>query len=341
MKIGSFDLEQDVLIVAEIGNNHEGSYALAEEMIGAAAETGAGAVKFQTFRTEHYVSRRDESRFSRLKSFELTFEEFEKLSSVAHNEGLLFMSTPFDLESAEFLNTIVPAFKISSGDNNFYPLIEKIAHFNKPIIISSGLADLGQIRYSKTFTEHIWEQLGIKQDIAVLHCVSSYPVPFAEASLSTISHLKNELQCTIGYSDHTIGIEAAVLSVALGARIIEKHFTLDKNYSDFRDHQLSADPQQMRELIEKIKETCMLLGTGGKKVQKSEQTSVDLVRRSIVASRDLPKGKRVSGEDITWVRPGVGLPPGQEHVVLGKSLSRPVRVGEPITLEILLENTEP
>jgi sialic acid synthase SpsE len=336
MKIENSDTEKEVLVIAEIGNNHEGSYALAEEMIGLAAEAGVGAVKFQTFRTEYYVSRKDEKRFNKLKSFELKYEEFEKLSKVAKTAGILFLSTPFDLESAKFLNNIVSAFKISSGDNNFYPLIATVAQTGKPILMSTGLADLELIRYSKSLIERIWNEAKIVQDTAILHCVTSYPVAPEDANLAMISHLKRELKCTIGYSDHTVGIEASALSVALGAEIIEKHFTIDKNYSDFRDHQLSADPKEMTALVQKVRRISTLLGKEEIVPQDRERDSVKLLRRSIVASRDLPEGAVIELADITWVRPECGLPPGSEHLVLGRSLTRSIQMGEPITLEILL-----
>lgn len=340
MNIGNVDLEKKILIVAEIGNNHEGSYTLAEELIGLAAETGVGAVKLQTFRTEHYVSSMDKARFNSLKSFELSYDDFAKLSKLAREMGLIFLSTPFDLESAVFVNTIAPAIKIASGDNNFYPLLETVARFGKPIIMSSGMADLNQIARSKDFIQGIWHNLNIDQEIAVLHCVSSYPVPSAEANLAAISNLKKELQCIVGYSDHTMGIEAAALSVALGARIVEKHFTLDKNYSDFRDHQLSADPREMSMLVEKIKEISILLGSGEKRIQDSETAVAEVARRSIVAGRDLPQGAIISFEDITWVRPSGGIPPGQEHLVVGRALANPVQMGEPIKLDDLLEKAQ-
>ena len=335
MIIDTFDTDKGVLVIAEIGNNHEGSYALAEEMIGLAFETGANAVKFQTFRAEHLVNRCDQRRFNQLKSFELTFNEFGRLCRVAREAGLLFLSTPFDLESAEFLNTIVPAFKIASGDNNFYPLLETVASFGKPVILSGGLADLVQLRYSKALIEYIWNGRGLQQDVAVLHCVSGYPVPAAEANLSAIRSLKRKLQCTVGYSDHTTGIEAAVLSVALGARIVEKHFTIDKHYSDFRDHQLSASPQEMAQLVKKIGEIVELLGSGTKVMQDCERNIATSVRRSIVAKRDLPAGTVISFEDISWIRPANGLPPGKEHLLLGRVLAKPLCRGEPITLDIL------
>ena len=168
MKIKEFDTDKKVLIVAEIGNNHEGSYALAEEMIGLAAEAGADAVKFQTYKTEFYVSNSDVNRFNRLKRFELSFSEFEKLAKVAKENGLIFISTPFDLYSADFLAQIIDAYKISSGDNTFYPLIEKVAEKGKPVLISSGLVDYEQIKKSICLIEEIWERRSIKKELALL-----------------------------------------------------------------------------------------------------------------------------------------------------------------------------
>jgi len=335
VKIGNFDLDKKVLIVAEIGNNHEGDFHLAEDMIREAAKTGVGAVKFQTFRTEHYVSQKDEIRFKKLKSFELKYEQFEKLSKIANKEGLIFLSTPFDIESAIHLNSIVPAFKISSGDNNFYPLLEIVAGFGKPIILSSGLADINQIKKSKNFIEQVWEKKKIKQDIAILHCVTNYPVEPYEANLKAISTLKNKFDCTIGYSDHTIGIDAAVISFILGARIIEKHFTIDKNYSDFHDHKLSADPKDMKNLVKRIKEVSVLMGSGEKELQNSEKSIIKFLRRSIVASRDISRGEVIGKNDITWIRLDKGLPAGEERKILGKKTSKPIKMGEPIILDYL------
>lgn len=334
MKIGDFELNDNIMVVAEIGNNHEGSYTLAEEMIGLVAEAGSDAVKFQTFRAELYVSRiANEDRFRKLKSFELSFDKFERLSKVATDAGLIFLSTPFDLESAEALKDIVPAFKISSGDNDFYPLIEKIAGFCKPVILSSGLADLAQLQKTKNLIERTWRDCGREPGLAVLHCVSSYPVAPAEANLNAIGYLKNELGCTVGYSDHTIGIEAAVLSAAAGARIIEKHFTIDKNYSDFRDHQLSADPEEFGLMVQKIRQAEEYMGKGEKIVQESEKANAPLMRRSIAAKNDLAAGTIISADDITWVRPSGGLRPGDESLILGKQLCKSLESGQKITID--------
>lgn len=333
MQIQKFNSKEKVFIIAEIGNNHEGSYTLAEEMIGLAAEAGADAVKFQTFQTEYYVSSDDLERYKRLKSFELTYNEFEKLSGVAKVLGLSFISTPFDLESALFLNSIVDALKISSGDNNFYPLIERVAESGKPIIMSSGLADIQQIIKSKTLIEKIWAQKGIAQDLAILHCVSAYPVEPEFANLQAIETLRESLNCTIGLSDHTQGTNAAIASVGLGARVIEKHFTIDKHFSDFRDHQISSDPKEMKQLIQSIREVEKMMGSGDKLLQPPEKDSASQMRRSIVAKYPLSKGHIFQFDDITWVRPSGGLEPGEEQRIIGKKLNQDIQKGEKILMK--------
>lgn len=334
MRIGPVDFDREVLVVAEIGNNHEGSYILAEEMIGRAAEAGVGAVKFQTFVPEHYACREDAARLERLQRFRLTAEEFAKLARVAGNEGVLFLSTPLDLESAYILKPIVAAFKIASGDNTFYPLIDTVAGFGKPIILSAGIAGIARLRLAQGHIEAIWSEARIDPGLAVLHCVTSYPVPKEQANLGAIIAIREALKCTVGYSDHTLGTDAAVIAVALGARIIEKHFTLDKGLSDFRDHQLSADPAEMRELVERIEGTLSLLGDGEKTPRPCEQDSAP-VRRSIAAGRDLSAGSILTWEDLTWVRPGTGIPPGGESRVLGLRLRRPLSLGALIRPEDL------
>lgn len=336
MKIGGFNLDEDVLVVAEIGNNHEGRFALAEEMVDRAAEAGAGAVKFQTFRTEQFHSRKDSERFARLKSFELTFEQFERLSERARRAGILFISTPLDLESAAFLGGIVSAYKIASSDNTFYPLLDQVGRVDRPVILSCGLIGMEQIARSAAYLRTAWKANGISQDLAALHCVTSYPVSQEEANLGAIAAMKNALDgLTVGYSDHTLGIDAAVLSVALGARIVEKHFTLDKNQSGFRDHQLSADPPELAGLVKRIKEASTLLGSGIKAPQPGEKGIEKLVRRSIAARRDLPAGAMLRWDDLIWTRPSGGLPPGSEDALLGRTLRFPVPAGDWLTEECL------
>ncbi len=330
MKIDHFDLDKRIMIVAEIGNNHEGDFVLAQDLIGLAAEAGAHAVKFQTFTTDQFISPHDAERFARLKSFELSPDQFERLAALAANAGVLFLSTPLDLPSVDVLRPLVSAFKIASGDNTFVPLLQAVAETGKPIILSSGLATINELRASITAIEQIWAANGVEQELTILHCVSSYPVPPQETNLGAIQHLREVFSCTVGYSDHTIGIDAAALSVALGARIVEKHFTIDNNYSDFRDHQLSADPTQFRELVQRIECITTLMGNGEKEPQASEQAGRESMRRSIAARRDLPAGTVIIADDLTWVRPAGGIAPGNEHFVVGRTLIETVAAGDQI-----------
>lgn len=331
MKIGSFDTDDKIMVIAEIGNNHEGNFDLAVQLIQEAAKVNVDAVKFQTFKTEFFSNKKNKERFNRLKSFELEYDQFRKLKEIAENEGLIFLSTPFDLESAQFLNDLVPAFKVSSSDNTFYPLLQKIAGFNKPTILSSALASLEEIIYSKNYIEKIWREKKFEQEMAILHCVCSYPVDPKEANVSLLKLLQKKLNCLIGYSDHTIGITASILSVAYGAQIIEKHFTIDKNYSDFRDHQLSCNPVEMAQLVKEIRNAEQLIGDGTTEIQESESDIISAVRRSIVAVCDLNKGDVVGAKDICWVRPGGGIAPGDESLVVGKMLVQAVKEGDIIS----------
>jgi N,N'-diacetyllegionaminate synthase len=332
MKIGPHDLEQAVLVIAEIGNNHEGSYARAEEMIGRAKAAGAGAVKFQTIVPDRLVSADDAARIAQLTRFQFSYSQFEGLAATARREGITFLSTPFDLASVAALDPLVPAFKIASGDNDFFPLLEAVARTGKPILLSTGLADRGAIAVSKEFIENAWQRSGRHGDLALLHCVVSYPTTVEDANLSAIGDLAT-LGCTVGYSDHTIGISASVLSVALGARVIEKHFTLDKNQSDFHDHKLSADPADLAELVRRVREAEILMGSGGKTVRPCEEAVRERVRRGVAASRDLAAGTVLDLADLTWVRPRAGLAPGQEDRLIGRRLAVAVPNGAPILPE--------
>lgn len=335
MKIGPFDSDRRVLIIAEVGNNHEGSFAAAQDLVGRAAEAGAQAVKFQTFRTELFVSPVQAERFQRMKGFELSEDQFTRLSQQARRAGLAFISTPLDLPSADFLDGIVDAFKIASGDNTFYPLIETIAAKGKPTLLSTGLADMAQIDHARALIQRIWRDRGATASLALLHCVTAYPVPPAHANLAAIRTLAHAFDDTIGYSDHTIGTQACVLAVAAGARIVEKHFTLANDYSAFRDHQLSADPPALARMIREIREVEAMMGSGEKVPQPEEVESMTAIRRSIGTARALAAGTVIGPDDITWLRPGDGIPPGDERRVLGRRLAADLAPGALIRPEHL------
>lgn len=325
MRIGNLDTDERIFVIAEIGNNHEGDFALAQEMIGRAAEVGVDAVKFQTFIPELFISRADRERIDRLRSFQLSFSQFEALAKQAESAGVTFFSTPLDLESAHFLNSIQPIFKIASGDNNFFPLIETVASFNKPTIISTGLVDFKYLDKLRA----IWERQNGTAELAYLHCVASYPAPTDQANLGAIVSLRNRYpELTVGYSDHTLGIEAATYAVAAGARIVEKHFTLNKKHSDFRDHHLSADPNEMTELVSMIRRVDKMIGRFEKKSQLCETDLQIAARRSIAVKRDLPANHELTWQDLCWVRPGSGIAVGREKYVLGRHIRRAMRRGE-------------
>ena len=246
--LNKFKKIQKPLIIAEIGNNHEGSFKNAIKLIDAAKKAGVDAVKFQTFKTELYYSNQDPDRIKKLKKFQLSFYQFRKLAKYAKKKNLLFISTPFDLKSLDFLKKIVDIIKISSGDNNFYDLIKNSINSKKELIISTGLTSLKEIKDLKKLVT----KFNYAEKTYFLHCVSNYPVDPKNANLNFIYKLKKIFKDNIGYSDHTIGIDSCLISFLMGSSIIEKHFTLDKSFSNFRDHKISADPKEMSLLVKKI-----------------------------------------------------------------------------------------
>lgn len=335
MRIGNVDSDDKVIIIAEIGNNHEGSFDVAREMVDRAAEAGVDAVKFQTFKTETFVAPSQVERFERMKGFELSQDQFGKLAERARWSGIKFVSTPLDMPSAVFLNGVVDALKIASGDNTFFPLINFVAGTDKPVIISTGFADEQAIAMVAATVDKIRAGRVNGPEMALLHCVSAYPVAPEDANLGAVRRLDKRFgeNATIGYSDHTLGTQAATLAIAAGARIIEKHFTLDRNYSNFRDHQLSADPAMMADLVKAIREAEVLMGAGDLAPRQVERDSETPVRRSIAAAHELHAGAVVSPKDIMWIRPGEGYAPGCETEVLGRTLDKSVSAGDLFSLD--------
>jgi N,N'-diacetyllegionaminate synthase len=319
-------------IIAEIGNNHEGSFNVACKLIEKAKKAGVDAVKFQTFETKNYYNHNDVERFERLKKFELTKEEFYKLSLLAKNSNLKFISTPFDINSAFFLNKIVDCFKISSGDNNYYQLIEQVLKFKKNTIISTGLLNYKDIINLYKFIKKLKFN---NSKIAFLHCISSYPVEDKEANLLSISFLKKKFPLTIGYSDHTLGIHAAVVASVLGAKIIEKHFTLDNYYSKFRDHQLSLNPVNMKHLVDAIRSVECMMGKEQKIIQPSEKKNLFSMRRSLYLSKDIDKNSKIKIKDVSILRPFASLEPLDLNKVVGKTTKVDLDINMPFFLRDL------
>jgi N,N'-diacetyllegionaminate synthase len=339
VRIGDWDLGERLLVMAEIGNNHEGDPEVARKLIERAAEAGAGAVKLQVFDARRFVRPSQRGRLEQLLRYQLPREEMEAICGLAHRLGLLVVATPLDTDTVEFVAPRVDALKIASGDNDCFPLIERVADAGLPMIISSGLAEVPELEAAIEATERRWSERGIEQELAVLHCVSAYPVSPEGADLGRIPQLAKALGRTIGYSDHTLGIDACVSAARLGARIIEKHLTLSHEFSDFRDHALSAEPAELAELVREAEAASAQRGTVQLPAPQKEarlaeeEPNREALRRSIVAAADLGSGRRLSEADLTWMRPRDGLSPGQESRLLGRPLRRGVKLGETIRPE--------
>lgn len=274
MIIGPVDLARKVLIIAEAGNCHEGDVGRAKEMIHQAREAGADAIKFQTIVPERLVSADQAKRLAQLRQRQLSYDQFAALAREAEQAGIIFLSTPFDVESAFFLNQLVPAFKVASADITFFPLLEAVAQFGKPVLFSTGGSTMTEVVNSMAYFKEV--------PVCMLHCVIGYPTPLDQANLQRI-HLLKTLNPWVGWSDHTLGLAASTAAVAMGARVVEKHFTLDKNLSDFRDHQMAANPLELAELVQRIREVETMMGRQGVEISPIEELNVARVRRS---SRD-------------------------------------------------------
>ena len=324
MKLKNQYKKKRPLIIAEIGNNHEGSFLVAKKLINEAYKAGVDAVKFQTFITEDFITPKEKKRFNKFKKFQLSQKNFIKLAKISKKKGLKFISTPLDIKSAIFLNPIVDYFKISSGDNNYFQLIQKVLSFKKPTIISTGFLNFNEI---KRLVKFIKKNKFPLNKLTLLHCVSDYPVKDHEANLISIKFLKDNLNVKIGYSDHTLGITASVIATIYGANVIEKHFTLNKKYSSFRDHSLSANPEEMKDLVTSIKRIRLLKGKYQKKISLSEKKNLNSSRRSIYSSRDIFKNEKIDYSNIKVLRPGNGLEPNRIEKIKGKKIKKNIKKG--------------
>lgn len=334
MKLKNFNLKKKVFIIAEVGNNHEGNFVIAKKLVHQAAKAGASAVKFQIFKTENYVRKKDKKRFNQLKRFELSHKQFQFLKKLAHKNKLKFIATPFDLYSADFVVKNADIIKIASGDNNFYPLIDKVLKSKKPIIISTGMTNASQI---KILTNYIVKAIGKKESekrISLLHCVTSYPVDDKFANLRSIDYLIKNSKLTIGYSDHTLGNEACIAAVTIGAKIIEKHFTINKKFSKFRDHALSADYLDMKNLVKGIRKIEMQLGKFNKEILKPEKKMVKIVRRAVYADRDILSGEKLNFKNIKFLRPAITSNFNSLKKVIGKKIKKNFYKDKKINLDI-------
>ncbi|MDV2502397.1 MAG: N-acetylneuraminate synthase family protein [bacterium] len=328
MRIGPHDLTQRVLIIAEIGLNHEGDLEAAERLIHLAAEAGVDAVKFQTLRAEHIVSAQDPEWRDIFRSLELSFEAFGHLAAVAHEQGVSFLSTPFDEESVDFLDPLVPAFKIASGDLTALPLVARIAEKGKPILLSTGMSDEEEIIQALDTISGAIGGAALSERVVLLHCVSSYPTPPEQANLASIPFLRDRFELLVGYSDHTLGIQACEGAVALGAVALEKHFTDCKTGRTFRDHALSADPDDMATLVKRVRALEPMLGRYRKAPMPIEADNRQTMRRSLATAQNITAGTVVEEGMLTVLRPATGIPPNEIEQVVGRRVARDLARGD-------------
>ena len=325
-------MRNSVYIIAEAGVNHNGDIELAKQMIEIAAKAGVDAVKFQSFKSESLVTQSaqkanyqksttssDETQFEMLKKLELNVESHQILIDYCKKFNIEFLSSPFDIESIDLLVSLgIQLFKIPSGEINNVPFLRKIAKLNKRLIFSTGMSNLAEIEFA---LDLLVSNGTTKENISILHCNTEYPTPYEDVNLKAMQTIQNAFQVEVGYSDHTSGIEVPIAAVALGAKIIEKHFTLDKKMEG-PDHKASLNPVELKAMVDAIRNVEQAMGSGIKKPSKSELKNKDIARKSIVASCDIKKSDIFSENNITIKRPGTGMSPVFWDDIIGKSSNR-------------------
>ena len=316
-----------VFIIAEAGVNHNGSIKLAKKLIDMAVESGADAVKFQTFKTENLVSKTAEkagyqkkttdaleSQFDMIKNLELDLTAHKKLITYCLEKGITFLSSPFDHSSIDLLISLgLQTFKIPSGEINNLPYLRHIGSLGKKIILSTGMSSLQEVGDA---LKVLMESGSKKENISILHANTMYPTPMKDVNLNAMLTIKKEFDIAVGYSDHTVGIEVDIAAVAMGASIIEKHFTLDKTMNG-PDHKASLEPNELKEMVLCIRNIEKALGSFEKKPSPSESINIDIARKSIVSKQKIKKGEVLSEENITTKRPGNGLSPMVWDKIIG------------------------
>lgn len=332
------DRNSPTFIIAEIGVNHNGSLELAKKLVDAAIDAGADAVKFQMFDTEELTTRqadlvqyqkktKEKNQYDMLKKLELSSLEFIDLKKYCDKKNIIFLATPFDLKSVDFLNDLdMSAFKVGSGDLTNYPLLKRIVETDKPIILSTGMSLISEIDQTIAYLRGLKENL----QISILHCTSSYPTPEQQINLKVINDYLNRYPYVIGYSDHSIGTHIPIAATALGARILEKHITLD-NTLPGPDHLASINIKEFKEMVQLVRLTELSLGSEQKQLTTNEKRVKPLVRRSLYLKSNVPIGTVISENDLIALRPLAGIEANEFEKVIGKVLRVPKKKHEPLS----------
>jgi len=318
------------IIIAEAGVNHNGDIETAKRLVDVAADAGVDYVKFQTFKANKIVTKQAkradyqnkntkdfDTQYEMLKKLELNEDSHHLLIKYCNQKGIKFLSTGFDLDSLEFLNKIgIRLAKIPSGEITNYPYLKKVAQLYSEVILSTGMSDMDDINKALA----ILLKFGVKKEnITILHCNTEYPTPMADVNLKAMLHIQTELDVKIGYSDHTLGIEVPIAAVALGARVIEKHFTLDRNLPG-PDHRASLEPNELKSMVNSIRNIEKALsGSGIKEPSKSELKNKQIIRKSIIAIKSITEGEIFNNRNIGTKRPGTGISPMKWESVIGQA----------------------
>ncbi len=332
------------IIIAEAGVNHNGSLALAKQLVDKAAEAGADYIKFQSFRAErlvtksavqaeyqrHNTGKSNQSQYQLLKKLELSIESHKILLRYCQERGIHFFSTAFDFESMDLLHSLrLGMWKIPSGEVTNYPFLKRVAAYNEKTILSTGMSEMEDVRSAVTA---LYRNGLAKENLVVMHCNTEYPTPFEDVNLKAMVSLHDEFGVDVGYSDHTRGIEVAVASVALGASVIEKHFTLDHDMEG-PDHKASLEPDELKAMISAIRNVERAVGGDGvKHISESERKNMAVARKSIVASRGICRGEMLTEGNLTVKRPGTGISPMKWEQVIGTRAVRDFQEDELIEL---------
>ena len=336
-------------IIAEAGVNHNGNINIAHKLIESAKAAGADAVKFQCFKAESLVTRNsgkadyqlkttsgDDSQFSMLKQLELSDREQAQLKKHCDDEGILYLCTPYEQNSADLLETIgVDAYKIASTDTSNIPFLRYLAPKNIPVILSTGMSNLGDVEESVDELK----KNGLDGKIIILQCTAEYPAPLEDINLRAMKTMELAFGCPVGFSDHTSGIGASPWAVAAGACVVEKHFTLDR-CMEGPDHKASIEPQEMGQMVSTIRNVELALGDGMKRIMPSERKNKSKMQKSLVATREISAGRMIKPEDLTCKRPGTGLPPNWLDKVIGQQVLKTIKKDDVLTLEAIAWKSE-
>ena len=366
-----------VLIIAEAGVNHNGSIEIAKQMVDKAVDAGVDIIKFQTFKSEKLVSKaarqaeyqqrnigkQGEGQLEMLKKLELSKQDHEELIAYCNKKGIRFFSTAFDMESIDYLHSLnMGLWKIPSGEITNYPYLRKIASYGEPIILSTGMCELSDIKAAVNVINKFWPKANSQRptansqrptansqqltansqqptansqqptaDITILHCNTEYPTPYQDVNLKAMLEIAETFKVKFGYSDHTQGIEVPIAAVALGASVIEKHFTLDKTMEG-PDHKASLEPEELKAMVQAIRHIEQALGTGHKTISESERKNIEIARKSIVAACPIKAGELLTEDNLTVKRPGSGISPMRWNEVVGTFAVKDFEEEEPIVL---------